>query len=86
MKTVQWKRSSEKTSFGRIVETKWTAKVGKTLLAVSNYPGSRSLSWEISLPATGWKIGSDVDRYEYTVASLKAKAIKRALVINSQLS
>ena len=80
---VKWARTSEHTQAGHVYATEWSATLGKFELRVTNYPGSRTLDWSITIPGTGYKIGSDEDRYEYTVARLKEKVIAKAEKLNA---
>lgn len=76
--TLKWKHVNELTPGGRIVATNWTASVGKFALSVTNWPGTSTLDWEITVPGTDWRSGGAESRYEYTVATLKDMVCRKA--------
>ena len=83
---LRWKCSNERTESGHVFCTNWTATLGKFSLLVTNYAGSRTLSWRISVPGSEWWQGSDEDRFEFTVSTLKDKVYRRAMgMIASEL-
>lgn len=70
-KKLRWSYTNETTVLNQIVATVWRAHVDKFVLEVTNYPGTRTLMWEIRLPKSTWRVGGAVDRVEHTVATLK---------------
>lgn len=76
---LRWTATSERTAKGLIWMTTWKTVVGKYHLTIENYPGTRTLSWAIELPETGWRTRNDEDRFEFTVARLKDTLEEKAL-------
>lgn len=76
--SLRWNHQSELTTRGSVVWTTWTAKVGRFSIKIINYPGTRTLSWKITIPGTDWSNGSDEDRSEVTVSILKDRLFFRA--------
>jgi hypothetical protein len=69
---LRWSCKSERSPRGAIFATVWSATSGRFKLEVTNFPGSRSLSWQIVIPGNDlWRTGQDVDRFEHSVATLK---------------
>lgn len=68
---LRWTFRNELTPKGNISATNWHATVGKYRLLVVNYPGTKSLEWEITIPGTYWRNGNCEDRFEFTVSRLK---------------
>jgi hypothetical protein len=79
---LRWTYQNELTPGGAIFATNWKATLGKFSLVVTNYPGTRTLDWEMTIPGTEWRTGSSVDRYEYTVSTLKDYVYKKAAELN----
>jgi hypothetical protein len=68
---LRWKRRNEFSLGGRIIATVWSARIGKLSLTITNWTGTSTLEWEISMPETDWRIGAVESRYEHTVSTLK---------------
>lgn len=80
---LKWKHTNELSPGGRIVATNWTASVGKFMLAVTNWPGTSTLDWEITVPGTDWRSGGSESRYEYTVSTLKDMVCRKSEKLNA---
>jgi hypothetical protein len=46
---------------------------------VTNFPGSRTLMWEVTRNGMRW--GNNEDRFEQTVRSLKARCIEKVSIL-----
>lgn len=80
--SLRWSHNNELSPGGNIVATVWTASLGRLSLEVTNYPGTKSLDWRITIPGTDWYNGGMVDRFEYTVSTLKDFVFNKAVAIN----
>jgi hypothetical protein len=80
---LRWSHQNELSDGGAVIATMWTATVGRYRLTVTNYPGTKTLEWEISIPGTNWRSGADVDRYEFTVSTLKDYVFNKAQGLNA---
>lgn len=80
---LRWKATNERSPGGAIIATVWTAKLSKFELQVTNYPGTRTLDWEITLPGSDWRNSGSEDRFEYTVATLKDKVYGKATELST---
>lgn len=80
----KWKRSSEFTAGGKILATNWTCSFGDFLLQITNWPGTQTLDWEITLPGTDFRNGGSESRYDYGVSTLKEMVLRRAEKLNAR--
>lgn len=80
---LRWKHANEYSPGGCIIATNWSASLGKYQLAVTNYPGTSTLDWEITIPGTDWRNGGTESRYEFTVSTLKDYVYEKAHKLNA---
>ena len=70
----RWSRTSTKTTGGRTFEVIYKTTYKEFEVTVTNYPGSRTLSW--SVERGSFRNSREEDRYECTVEMAKEKALE----------
>ena len=81
--TLRWSYTNELTPSGAIAETVWKSSIGKFLLEVTNWTGTKTLGWSITMMGSaGWRISGTEHRYEYTVSTLKDMVCRKAEELN----
>lgn len=81
---LRWSYRNEKTQGGAIICTVWEARVGGFLLQVTNWPGTSTLDWSITIPGTDWRQCGDESRFEATVSILKDRLHEKATQLASR--
>jgi len=76
--SLRWTFTNEFTRSGAILCTNWETHYGKFRLLVTNFPGTKTLAWEINTLEGDPIRGGSEDRFEFTVSTLKDKVLEKA--------